>query len=109
MLRMGAELVAEKDLGLSYVLLSLWPINKQNGAKTDAEKKGLRHVADHPKENYYAEEELGGTRYFTAVYPDKAVADACVSCHNEHKDSPKSDFKLGDVMGGVVVRLPLED
>jgi hypothetical protein len=108
MLRMGSELVTEKDIGVSYALLSLWPINRQNGAKTEVEKTGLRHIADHPGKNYYAEEELGGARYFTAVYPDKAVAEACVSCHNEHKDSPKRDFELGDVMGGVVVRIALD-
>ena len=108
MLRMGSELVAEKDIGVSYALLSLWPINKQNGAKTQAEKTGLRYIADHPGKNYYTEEDLGGTSYFTAVYPDKAVAEACVSCHNHHKDTPKRDFKLDDVMGGVVVRIALE-
>jgi hypothetical protein len=47
-------------------------------------------------------------KYFTAVYPDPAVAPVCVSCHNEHKDTPKTDFKLGDVMGGVVIRIPIE-
>ncbi len=47
--------------------------------------------------------------YFTAVYADVAVAPVCTSCHNEHKDSPKRDFKLGDVMGGVVIRIPLEN
>jgi uncharacterized protein DUF3365 len=107
MLRMGSELVAEKNIGVSYALLSLWPINQQNGAKTQAEKAGLRYIADHPGKNYYTEEELGGTSYFTAVYPDKAVAEACVSCHNHHKDTPKRDFKLDDVMGGVVVRIAL--
>jgi hypothetical protein len=30
-----------------------------------------------------------------------------VSCHNDHKDTPRTDFKLGDVMGGVVIRVPL--
>ncbi len=108
MLRMGSELVAEKDIGVSYALLSLWPINKQNGAKTKAEKDGLQFVAEHPGKNYYTEEELGGSRYLTAVYPDKAVAEACVTCHNNHKDTPKRDFKLDDVMGGVVVRIALE-
>lgn len=108
MMRMSSELVAEKDLGLSYALLSLWPINNQNGAKTQAEKEGLQHVADHPDKNFYTEETLGGQKYLTAVYPDKAVAEACVSCHNNHKDSPKRDFKRDDVMGGVVVRIPLE-
>ena len=65
---------------------------------------------DHGK-NYYTEEELeelGGTSYFTAVYPDKAVTEAYVSSHNHHKDTPKRDVKLGDVIGGVVVRIALE-
>jgi hypothetical protein len=107
MFRFGAEHVAEKNPNFSYSLLSLWPINKQNEAKTDAEKTGLKYVVDNPGKSYYADESLGGKKYFTAVYPDVAVAPACVECHNNHKDTPKSDFKIGDVMGGVVVRIPL--
>lgn len=107
MFRMGAEMVQQKNAGFSYALLSLWPVNKQNAPKTDAEKQGLQHVVDHAGEGYYTEETLGGTRYFTAVYPDVAVAPACVTCHNEHKDSPRRDFAIGSVMGGVVIRIPL--
>ena len=108
MFRMGSEMVAEKNPGFSYALLSLWPVNKQNAPKTDAEKTGLQFVVDNPKQNFYAEESLGGKRYFTAVYADPAGTGACSTCHNEHQDSPRTDFKLGDVMGGVVVRIPLE-
>ena len=107
MFRYGAEMVAEKGANFSYSLLSLWPVNKQNAPKTEVEKTGLQFIADNPGKNYYAEEELGGTKYFTAVYPDTAVAKACISCHNDHKDSPRSDFKMGEVMGGVVIRIPL--
>jgi hypothetical protein len=108
MFRMGSEMVAEKKAGFNYALLSLWPVNKQNVPKTEVEKKGLKYVADNPGKNLYEEETLGGTRYFTAVYADTAVAPACITCHNEHKDSPRKDFKLGEVMGGVVIRIPLE-
>lgn len=107
MFRMGAEMVAEKKKGFTYALLSEWPINKQNAPKTGAEKAGLAQVAKAPKSPYYAEETLGGTKYFTAVYPDIAVAAACVKCHNGHEDSPRTDFVEGDVMGGVVIRIPL--
>lgn len=108
MFRMGAEMVAEKDVGFTYSLLSMWPINKQNTPRTDVEKAGLEFVAANKGQNFYAEETLGGQKYFTAVYADTAVAPACVSCHNEHKDTPKSDFALGDVMGGVVLRIPVD-
>ncbi len=108
MFRFGAEMVAEKGAPFSYSLLSLWPINKQNAPKTDVEKEGLNYIADNPGNNFYKEEMLGGVKYFTAVYPDPAVAPACVDCHNDHKDTPKSDFKIGDIMGGVVIRIPLQ-
>jgi hypothetical protein len=108
MFRMGAETVAEKQAGFSYALLSLWPVNKQNAPKTDVEKAGLQFVADNQgATNYYAEENLGGKKYFTAVYADVAVSKACVTCHNGHADSPRDDFKLDEVMGGVVIRIPI--
>lgn len=109
MFRMGAEAVAEKNAGFTYALLSLWPVNKQNAPRTDVEKTGLQFVADSAgATNYYAEEVLGGKKYYTAVYADVAVSKACTSCHNGHKDSPRTDFKLDDVMGGVVIRIPVE-
>jgi len=107
MFRFGAEAVAEKTDKFSYSLQSLWPINKQNAPVTSVEKEGLQFINDNPGKNYYSEEELGGKKYFTAVYPDIAVAPVCASCHNEHKDTPRTDFKVGDVMGGVVIRVPL--
>mgnify|MGYP000520704323 CR=1 FL=1 len=113
MFRFGAELVQKRseklpEVDFAYSLQSLWPVNKQNAPKTEAEKTGLKYVADNKGQNYYTEETLGGKKYFTAVYADVGVAPVCVSCHNEHKDSPRRDFKLGDVMGGVVIRIPLE-
>ncbi len=112
MFRFGAEMVAEKaeknpDINFSYSLQSLWPINKQNAPETNAEKEGLKFVAENKGQNYYTTEELGGVTYFTAVYADTAVAPVCASCHNGHKDTPKDDFKVGDVMGGVVIRIPV--
>ena len=108
MLRMGSEEVQKKGAEFHYVLRSLWPINPKNAAETGTEKTGLQFVAAHPETNYYAEESLGGRLYFTAVYPDVALSPACIDCHNQHPASPKKNFKPGDVMGGLVVRVPLE-
>ena len=108
MFRFGAELAADKTEDFSYSLLSLHPVNKKNGPGTPLEEEGLQFVANNPGQHFYGEEALGGQRYFTAVYPDIAVAEACVNCHNNHKDSPRTDAKLGDVMGGVVIRIVME-
>ncbi len=107
MFRAGAEAVADLTDKFTYSLQSEWPINKQNAPKTPVEKAGLQFIGANPGENFYGEEKLGDVTYFTAVYPDVAVSDACTTCHNEHKDTPKTDFKVGDVMGGVVIRVPL--
>ncbi len=107
MFRMGAELVQKENTRISYALLSLWPINNKNAPRTEVEKSGLKAVAKNKDENFYQEEKLGDKSFYTAVYPDIAVAPACITCHNEHKDSPRSDFKLGDVMGAVIIRIQL--
>ena len=109
MFRMGAEMVTAKDVGFTYGLLSKWPVNKQNAPTTDLEKKGLDFIDENGgTEPFYGEETLGDTKYFTAIYADFGVVTACVKCHNEHKDSPRTDFEIGDVMGGVVIRIPMD-
>lgn len=107
MFRMGAQLTAEKTDAFSYALLSMWPVNRQNAPRTEAEAAGLQRVADDPATPFYGTETLGGIEYFTAVYADVAVSPACIACHNAHPDSPRDDFQLGNTMGGIVIRIPL--
>ena len=108
MFRMGAEMVRDKTDSFSYSLLSEWLINKQNAPSTDIEKEGLKYIAANIGKNFYGEETIADKKYFTAVYADTAVAAACIDCHNEHQDSPRTDFKMGEVMGGVVIRIPVQ-
>ena len=108
MLRAAAQDIQKNGAEFSYTLRSLWPINDHYGPQTQLEQTGLEYVAKHPGTNYYAEELLGGRGYFTAIYPDRATLPSCVECHNRHPRSPRRDFKLDDVMGAIVVRVPLE-
>lgn len=110
MFRMGSELVSDDpEAGFSYALKSQWPLNPQNKAE-GTEIEGLEYIAANPDENFYKEEEIAGAKFFTAVYADKAVAAACWECHNDHSNRGEDypTFAEGDVMGGVVVRIPLE-
>ena len=79
MFRFGAEASMDKSGDFSYALLSLHPINKKNGPGTDLGREGLEFVVDNPGEHFYGEEELGGEDYFTAVYANYAVAEACAT------------------------------
>jgi hypothetical protein len=107
LLRMGAQRAAKAG-GFRYALISAWAINKANMPRTDFETRGLEAVAKAPGTPFRSTEVVGGKRYFMSLYADVAVSEACVSCHNGHAESPRKDFKLNDVMGGVVVALPLE-
>ncbi len=107
MLRMGAQRAKEKG-DFRYSLISEWAINKANLPRTDFEREGLATVARDPERAYARYEQAGGKRFFMALYADRAVSDACVQCHNDHPESPRHDFKRGEVMGGVVIALPVE-
>lgn len=92
-----------------YRLISEWPINKGNAAGTEFERRGLKEVQARPNRRYSSITSAAGSpeQLFEAVYADMAVTAACVECHNAHPSSPKKDFKVGDVMGGLVISFPL--
>jgi hypothetical protein len=108
MLRLGSQAAASKGVEYSYVLRSLRPVNKRNAPETEVETKGLQFVGTRPDLIYTSDELLGGRWYFTAVYPDVAVNQSCVSCHRRLQPSVGSELKLGDVIGALVVRIALE-
>jgi len=106
-LLLASQNVTSQNIGMTYRLMSLWPINSQNGPKDGFEKKGLEEVIKNPNKSFTTTFTSKGKLMFKAVYPDKAVSKSCVSCHNGHPKSPKKDFKLGDVMGGISITIPL--
>ena len=104
----ASDLIKNMRIGLDYKLISLWPINPHNGAANQFEHLGLEAVASKPFRPYIGSVQVGNKSFFRAVYPDIAVTPACVTCHNAHPKSPKRDFKLYDVIGGIVVSVPME-
>jgi hypothetical protein len=107
MLLMAGRVVEMGGSGLRYRLASLWPIYEENGPSTVFEEAGLQVVAEDPDEVYSGIIKRGDQRFFKAIYADRAVSKACVECHNGHMLSSKRDFKLGDVMGGIIISFPL--
>ncbi len=107
MLRMAAQLVAERG-AFRYALISDAAINKSNLPKGEFEAEGIRAVRADPGKPWRRTVEAGGKRYLLSMYPDRAVVSACISCHNTHKQSPRRNWKLGDIMGAVVVSIPVE-
>jgi len=104
----SGRVMAKKGSGIRYRLISLWPINKRNVAASEFENTGLGAILTHPTKPHTGFVKEGGARYFQAVYPDLAVTQACIGCHNAHPDSPKRDFQINDVMGAIVISIPVK-
>ena len=107
MLLMSGRIVEMGGTGLRYRLASHWPIYEENGPSTVFEEAGLKVVAENPDEVYSGTITRGKQRFFKAIYPDIAVSKACVECHNGHILSSKRDYKLGGVMGAIIISFPL--
>lgn len=106
-LAMTSEHVRSQNLGLSYKLMSLWPINPKNGPASLLEKKGLQDVLASPDDPFVWIEENKNSLSYNTIFADKAVTRQCAACHNNHPESPKKDFKLGDVLGGIHIQFPI--
>jgi hypothetical protein len=82
-------------------LIGLTPIYNSNLPKTQAETDALKMMAN-------SEEKVltfvDGNQ-FKGISADFAIAQSCINCHNSHPNSPRKDFKQGDLMGAIVVRL----
>jgi hypothetical protein len=113
-LPLPAQFFKESSRGLQvrgkpfrYRLVSLWPLNQENAPESEKERQALGQVMTYGE---VTEQEivLEKRRYYQAIFPDRAVSRACVNCHNSHEDSPKRDFKLNDIMGGLEILIPLD-
>lgn len=107
LLQATSEMAELAGPDLHYHLISQWPINKANAPVTEFERRGLEAVQANPSQSYSGTFEAGRGRRFGTVYADLAVTRLCIDCHNTHTNSPRSDFKVGDVMGGLVISFPL--
>jgi hypothetical protein len=101
------RLVAKQPTGIRFRLISSWAINKRNSPTTEFERTGLTKILVNTDRPYTGVTTEGKTRVFQALYPDKALSQRCADCHNVHPKSPKRDFKTGDVMGGILLTIPL--
>jgi len=104
----SSELAATTGAKIRYRLISLWPINPTNAPDSPSERRALEILQDHPEGAVTETLKRGEEAYFQAIYADRAVSQSCVTCHNGHPRSKKKDFAMHDVMGGLVIEIPLE-
>lgn len=90
------------EVPLGLFLGSDFPIRKSNKfTGKQAELFAEMRVDAEPKFFYDEENKL-----YTAMFPDFAVAAPCVNCHNDHPETTKTDWKLGDIQGATTWTYP---
>ncbi|PHS02596.1 MAG: hypothetical protein COA78_20805 [Blastopirellula sp.] len=83
-----------------------FPWNKNGGPRDVFEQLALQALEANPTEPFYQFENTGGESYLRYATADM-MRKSCVECHNDHPDTPKDDWKEGDVRGVLSVRMPL--
>jgi len=107
-LQHSGRLVAESGRGIRYRLIGFAPIYQRNAPATEFERKALELLRRQPDRPVTGIVSSGKKEYFQAIYADRAISAACITCHNTHPLSPKQDFSLNEVMGGIAITIPIE-
>ena len=97
-----SELLAEEDTSIS--LYSDFPFPVRGERTLDAfQQQAWDFLVANPDEVFVQQQSVEGREFVRVAVADRMVADACVSCHNTHPDSPKTDWAMGDVRGVLEV------
>ncbi|WMJ73519.1 DUF3365 domain-containing protein [Cytophagaceae bacterium ABcell3] len=101
-LRATSMEIQKTDIPLGLFLGSDFPVNQANEF-TGKQKELFEKIKEDKEPKFFFDEKAGK---HTAMFPDFAVVQGCVTCHNEHPESPKDDWKLGDIMGATTWTFP---
>ncbi len=101
--------ISEQSTGMQARLYSDFPFpwRKDGGPRDDFEREAIRQLRQFPDQPFYRFEDFQGRQSLRYAVADRMDA-GCVSCHNSHPDSPKKNWKLGDVRGVLETIRPLD-
>jgi adenylate cyclase len=103
--------LSEKSEGMEVRSYSDYPFpwrQKEGGARDAFEQEALKYLRKYPRQIFARkEDDYQGHSVFRYAEAD-ILEPSCVACHNTHPDSPKTDWKVGDVRGVLEVVTPLD-
>jgi adenylate cyclase len=93
------KVISEQQQNISYRFVSDFPFKNRAPHQLDEfEKASLQSLRDNPEQKLvHASNSLFSDR--VRLVAPVLMGPACVSCHNSHPESPKHDWKVGDVRG----------
>ena len=103
--------LAESDKsGNGLRLYSRLPFAFRSGEKTrldSFEEEALAWLEKNPGGEFHRIERRDGVPVMRLAKADVMVNETCTNCHNAHPDSPRRDWKVGDVRGALAVSIPI--
>ncbi len=104
-LRETARSIERSKVKLGLYLGSDYAINQANQLEGMQLRTFKQIKRDRKAKFLYIEE----ARRYVYMAPDIATVKPCVTCHNDHKESPKDDWKIDDVMGVTTWTYPKKE
>ena len=104
-------IVSQQKSGMKLKLYSDFPFpNRANRVLDDFSINAMKTFRDGSiQDPVTSVEKFEGIESVRVAVVDTLVAQGCVSCHNSRLDTPKNDWKLGDVRGSLEVIIPIEE
>ena len=105
---LGAS-IAKEYPGTDVRLLSAHPFPNRPAVALDTfQARALAALQKDPKTPVHSFEDVNGRLSVRYAVAD-VMKEGCVACHNSHPESPKKDWKVGEVRGIVEVIVPVDE
>jgi signal transduction histidine kinase/CheY-like chemotaxis protein len=93
------KVIGEQQSNITYRFISDYPFKGRDSHDLDAfERNALAALRANPKQTL-SDVSWSGLSGSVRLVAPVTMGAACVACHNTHPDSPKVDWKVGDVRG----------
>jgi len=99
-----------KTNGTALKLYSDYPFpNRSDRINDQFGKEAWDALSLDTKKTFAKVSEVGGVQVVRVGMPDTMSAQGCVDCHNSHPQTPKNDWKLGDLRGVLEINMPIDE
>ncbi len=104
------EKIGEHASGSKTMLYSPYPFpwrQETGGLRDQFMQQAWKFFSQNPDKPFYRFTERDGREYLRYATAD-VMRPACIQCHNSHPDTPKNNWKTGDLRGVLEVDFPLD-
>ena len=94
--------------GAQFKLYSAFPFpGRSQRVLDDFGREALAHFQTAADDTFIRVMKVNGEDAVRVAVADRMTSSACVDCHNSHAQSPKKDWKLGEVRGVLELTTPI--